>query len=304
MVIIKLDFGPTQKMITEELIEDMIRWVPRRFRLCDFDKPLKPPKELGDRQEDWNLRFPFQETFVPSFQEMCPLVDHIPFRSISGKACFTFLKNVSGGDMEAVQDWIEAIKGYVALRDCLAISFAIDYDRVGGSPNNARTPIGSLRERAKTYGRPATKDTYAAADGLIGLCLHTLSDLTSYESATCVVGIPPSDPEKPFDLPEYLADGISKGLGKTDKTEAVQTITARRASKKILLEDKLSSVRGTIEVDSDAIQDEIVLLIDDLYQSGVTMNYVAMLLLEAGAKKIFGLSCEKTCTNDDNVRRR
>ena len=81
MVIIKLDVGPTQKMITEELIEGMINWVPRRFRLCDFDKPLKPPKELGDWQEDWNLRFPFQETFVPSFQEMCPSVDHIPFTS-------------------------------------------------------------------------------------------------------------------------------------------------------------------------------------------------------------------------------
>jgi len=118
------------------------------------------------------------------------------------------------------------------------------------------------------------------------------------------VAIPPSDPKKSFDLPQYLAAGISKGLGKPDKTEAVQTITARTASKDILLEDKLSTVRGTIEVDNDAIQDEIVLLVDDLYQSGVTMNYVAMLLLEVGATKVFGLSCEKTCSNDDNVSRR
>ncbi|MBE9592401.1 MAG: hypothetical protein IMF19_02865, partial [Proteobacteria bacterium] len=142
MVIIKLDFGPTQKIITEELIEDMINWVPRRFRLHDFDKPLKPPKELGDRQEDWNLRFPFQETFVPSFKEMCPLINHIPFTSKSGKAYYTFLKNVSDSDVEAVQDWLKTIEGYVALRDCLAISFAIDYDRVGGNPDNERTHIG------------------------------------------------------------------------------------------------------------------------------------------------------------------
>ncbi|PXF54055.1 MAG: hypothetical protein C4B58_16235 [Deltaproteobacteria bacterium] len=38
---IKLDLGPTQKTITKDLIEDMINWVPRRFRLRDFDKPLK-----------------------------------------------------------------------------------------------------------------------------------------------------------------------------------------------------------------------------------------------------------------------
>ena len=118
------------------------------------------------------------------------------------------------------------------------------------------------------------------------------------------MAIPPSDPKKSFDLPRYLADGISKRLGKTDKTVAVQTITDRRASKEILLEDKLSTVEGTIKVDSAEFQDEIVLLIDDLYQSGVTMNYVAMLLLKAGAKKVFGLSCEKTCSNDDNVSRR
>ena len=302
---IKLDFGPRQKTITKDLIEDMINWVPRRFRLCDFDKPLKPPKELGDRQEDWNLIFPFQETFVPSFQEMCSSIKHIPFRLTStGTAYYTFLKNVSDVDVEAVQDWLKAIEGYVALRDCLAISFAIDYDRVGGSPHNERTHIGNLRARAKTYGKPATKDTYAAADGLIESCLQTLSHLTCFDSATCIVAIPPSDPEKPFDLPQYLADGISKRLGKPDKTVAVQTITDRRASKEILLEDKLSTVEGTIKVDSAAIQDEIVLLVDDLYQSGVTMNYVAMLLLEAGAKKVFGLSCEKTCSNDDNVSRR
>jgi hypothetical protein len=34
------------------------------------------------------------------------------------------------------------------------------------------------------------------------------------------------------------------------------------------------------------------------------MNYVAMLLLEAGAKKVYGMACEKTCSNDDNVSRR
>lgn len=301
MVIIKLDLGPIQKTITEELIEDMIGWVPRRFRLCDFDKPLKSPKELGD----WNLIFPFQETFVPSFEEMCPFVDHIPFRLTStGTAFYTFLKNVSDSDIQAVQDWLKTIEGYVALRDCLAISFAIDYDRVGGSPDNERTHIGSLREKAKTYGKPATHETYAAADGLIESCMQALGDLTCYDSATCIVAIPPSDPKKSFDLPEYLADRISKRLGKPDKTVAVQTISARTASKDILLEDKLSTVRGTIEVDNDAIQDEIVLLIDDLYQSGVTMNYVAMLLLEVGATKVFGLSCEKTCSNDDNVSRR
>jgi predicted amidophosphoribosyltransferase len=59
---------------------------------------------------------------------------------------------------------------------------------------------------------------------------------------------------------------------------------------------------GTIKVDHELYKGKTVLLVDDLYQSGVSINYAAMLLLDAGAKKIFGLSCEKTCSNDDNVR--
>ncbi|MDY6950297.1 MAG: hypothetical protein SWE60_02200 [Thermodesulfobacteriota bacterium] len=305
MAVITFDLGPPQKEITEELIEEMITWVPRRFRLCDFDKPLKPPGKLGDWQEDWNLIFPFQETLVPTFQHMCPSVEHISFRLTStGTAFYTFLKNVSDSDIQAVQDWIKRIERYVALRDRMAISFAIDYDRVEGNPENQRTNVGRLRKKAKTYGKRATQETHKAADELIELCLQTLGHLTCYDSTTCVVGVPPSDPEKPFDLPEHLASGISSSLGKSDKTEAVRTTTARPGTKGIQLENKLSTIRGTIEVDRSAFKDEVVLLVDDLYQSGVTMNYVGMLLLEAGAKKIFGLSCEKTCSNDDNVSRR
>jgi predicted amidophosphoribosyltransferase len=51
----------------------------------------------------------------------------------------------------------------------------------------------------------------------------------------------------------------------------------------------------------EVFTDRKVLLLDDLYQSGVSMNYCGLLLLQAGAKKIFGLACEKTCRNDDNV---
>ena len=74
--------------------------------------------------------------------------------------------------------------------------------------------------------------------------------------------------------------------------------------KDAILEDKLGVLEGTIEVDPGPFEDKVVLLVDDLYQSGVSMNYVAMLLLEDGAKKVYGFACEKTCSNDDNISRR
>lgn len=44
-----------------------------------------------------------------------------------------------------------------------------------------------------------------------------------------------------------------------------------------------------------------ILLVDDLYQSGISMNYVAMLLRAHGAAAVYGLALEKTCRNDDNM---
>lgn len=269
----------------------------------DFDRPLKPPGSLGPGQEDWNLRFPFKETFVPAFEEMCKSVDHVSF-SVKGVASFTFLKNVMDNDIEKVRQWLILLEPYVAIRDCLALSFAIDYDREGGNPGRPFTKVGNLRKQAKTYGKSPTHASLAAADELTQLCSKVLRELTCYDSATCVASVPPSDPEKPHDLPRHIAKGIAAGLGKHDLCGYVKTSQARQSVRESSWDEKLPVIEGTVSVTPCVFEGKTVLLIDDLYQSGVTMNYVAMQLLEAGAKKVFGFACEKTCSNDDNVSRR
>ena len=263
---------------------------------------MHPPREEG---KDWSLVLPFCECLRNAFHSLCS-ADHIGLRESKEDRCYTFFNYLEEDsiDFEHIEKCLEVIGSYVAIRDCLAISFAIDYDREGGNPSAQRTRVGQLRSNAKPYGREATQQTYDAADQLANECLAALGKLTCYDSATCVVAMPPSDPDKPFDLPKHLAEKISEALGKPDKSDKVKTIKARPGSKEMPCGEKLANIEGTVAVDSETFKDEIVLLIDDLYQSGVTMNYVAMLLLEAGAKKIFGLSCEKTCSNDDNVSRR
>ena len=44
-----------------------------------------------------------------------------------------------------------------------------------------------------------------------------------------------------------------------------------------------------------------VLLIDDVYQSGTTMQFVAMKLQEAGAGEVYGLCLTKTLGDYDNT---
>jgi hypothetical protein len=45
--------------------------------------------------------------------------------------------------------------GWVGIRDCLPISFALEFDRKEGDPTKDRTEIGALREAAKPYDKPA-----------------------------------------------------------------------------------------------------------------------------------------------------
>jgi predicted amidophosphoribosyltransferase len=98
-----------------------------------------------------------------------------------------------------------------------------------------------------------------------------------------------------------MAAQIAARLGLEDLSKNVRTIKARSSIKAVPLTQKLDTLLGTIEVGAGVFDGKHVLLIDDLYQSGISLNYCAFLLLQAGAKKIFGLACEKTCRNDDNV---
>lgn len=291
-----------QKQITFDDIQEMITRTPRRMKLSEeWPEPLHEPDEPG---RDWSLVLPFCETFGNAFETMCP-VRHIGLRQGKGGRGYTFFPTAEEDPsvLDAVRGWIDVAGAYVAIRDCLALSFALDYEREKGNPQKPQTMVARLRARAKTYGGAATRDTYVAADGLIRECLEFLEKMTCYRHATCVVAMPSSRPDKPFDLTRYLAAGIADGLRKPDKSDAVITTCERPPVRTVPIEEKLAAIEGTITVDPTAVRGESVLLIEDVYQSGVSMNYVGMLLLQAGARHIFGLACEKTCTNDDNVRR-
>ncbi len=80
----------------------------------------------------------------------------------------------------------------------------------------------------------------------------------------------------------------------------VRTTAPRQSIKAVARAQNLGTLAGTITVDRDVFRERTILLLDDLYQSGISMNYCAYLLLQAGAAKILGLACEKTCRNDDN----
>jgi hypothetical protein len=250
MVGLIIDLGPQQLPITKDRIQEMITWRPRRMKLnTEWPDALHPPDKP---EKDWSLVLPFCETLRNSFDSMC-LANTIGLREGRGGRCFTFITDTknNGEDLEKVRQWLEKIGPYVAIRDCLALSYAIDYDREGGSPKRPQTKIGTLRSVAKTYGATPTRDTFTAANALIEACLEFIERVNCYKGVDIIVGVPPSDPNKPFNLPSYLAAGIATGLAKPDRTSAINTINPRTGLKEVVLEKKLETLEGTVAVDSN-----------------------------------------------------
>jgi len=292
-----LDVPPIQRSFDEAALRN---FTVKRHRLrTSWPKVVHPPTGPGS---DWRIRLPFEETYMNAF--LC-MVDWEVYPFVNEEGTVTLYLQRTAGDDDAPQsvyEWVETVGEYVAMKDFLALSFALDYEREDGDPQKPQTRIGQLRYRAKPYsGQDPTPDTWEAVEKLVDECMGFLERMTCYSSASCVVGVPPSTPRKPFHLAHQLAQRIADRWDRWDCSSSVRTVRPRSQLKNVPVEAKLDQLISTIEVDEEAFEGTTVLLIDDLYQSGTTMNYCALLLLRAGARRIFGLALEKTCSNTDNL---
>jgi hypothetical protein len=285
MPIIRIDAPPAQNDFGEDDVRGLR--VSRRQLRTEWPKTLYGPDGPGSV---WRLILPFPNTYQNAYFSMCD-ADADARRASTGKLCL-FLRGTGGDEVppSAVTEWADIVGKYVAMKDFLALSFALDYEREHGDPNRPQTKIGALRAQAKPYsGQAATKQTTAAAGQLVEHCVACLKELSCYESADCVVAMPPSDPTKAYNLPRHLAVRIAERWGRQDVTPHVRTIKPRNSIRGIAVAQKLDTLLGTIEVDKDIFAGKRVLLVDDLYQSGISMNYCALLLLRAVRGKSLAL---------------
>jgi hypothetical protein len=205
----------------------------------------------------------------------------------------TYWKSIRDDEeLATVKEWISEMGPMVFLRDTLALSIALSENQV---PDGGRTDIGELEYLAKY------KRDEEAIDGLTDLIVETVRRLPYYKDVTAVTAVPPR-PEKDFDLPKTLARRVAKALGKKNLTSSFSWNGRKRSLKAVSIEEKWDALSNAdLKLDADLADSPRVLLLDDLYQSGTTMQFVAMHLQQAGAKEIYGLSIVKSRNDSDNV---
>jgi competence protein ComFC len=153
-----------------------------------------------------------------------------------------------------------------------------------------KTQVGELLYRFKYQ-----FDRDAGAK-LADLAIELTNGQSLLKSSDFIVTVPPSFTSRPFDPISYLAERVSKGTGIRWAKNVIKrtrvTGQQKRFFAKELKEENVKLAFGLN--DHRFITDKKILLLDDLYASGCTINLISDILRRAGAYKISVLVLAKT----------
>lgn len=182
------------------------------------------------------------------------------------------------------------LKDVVYIKDGFPI-FALDYHW----ETNGRTRIGELVYRAKPYSKPVTQQHKQNAEILSSHFVSFIEQHPLYQSADAIISVPYYG-SKVFDLPQFIAQVIASKFGKPfwgdDVIKKIKQTPQLKNARSI--QEKSIAIAGAFVVsEPNLVSNKSVVLIDDLYQSGVTFHEVASALTSCGAD-VFGLVATKT----------
>jgi hypothetical protein len=205
--------------------------------------------------------------------------------------------NGEEGDIKALEEFLRFLSRHVLLNSDLDECFALDFHKyITAEGEVLRTPMGQLVVTAKPYAPHASPGHLRRADILAIQMANFIHCHPSYRRAELLVAAPASDPSKPFHLPDYLVSSIAKQTGQVALSRGAiwKTQTTLQMKSVQSVKEKLSTIRGTIAVDPSQVAGKTIVVIDDLFQTGATINEVGRVLKEAHAGTLLGLVGTKT----------
>lgn len=268
----------------------------KRWSLGDPWKALHEPERAG---KDWGLSFPIP-LYCQIFDRAFPRLSKNKWK-VTEKSCVTYFHRISDEDLAAARAFIDALRPYVVVEDLTAGSMALGFRAATGPSGDIEaTEVGQLMRAAKPYNEPATEEHRRAGTALAYRLCDLVKAVPLFRDVDGYVAVPCAS-SKAFSLPRGFAYALARRTGKANLSEAVTKSKATPEMKNLSLVQKLDAILGSVAVDRAAVAGKSIVVVDDLYQSGLTINYVAEELRRAGAREVFGLAAVKTLSNDDNL---
>lgn len=260
----------------------------------DLDK-----KEGGDFALILPLK-PYTEVIDSAFPEL----DHIGWRDNDNNTCYTYLKIVSDEEFEELRNFLELLKKIrlIPRSSHLEPYFNLELDQCYTLDTNyteghqERTKIGELEYQAK-YNVNSKDKRRKCSDALAKKLAETCIEHVILNQVDYIVAIPANPSKAEEHLPDIL---VKKMMQMIEGPEILIVRKTRNTEsfKNLSFENKKNQLHNVFACDSD-LPDKKVLIIDDLYQSGLTMWSLAKTLKECGAKEVYGLACVKAWSDKD-----
>jgi hypothetical protein len=257
---------------------------------------LREPARPGS---DWGLTFP-SELYGSIFDRAFPDLAKNRWR-ITPNNCATYFKGISDQDLDSVRRFVETIRTCVLIKDLTDGSIALGFRAHSGGGGVQRTELGQLISDAKPYNDTPDENHKKAAMELARRLGTFVASVSIYDKIDGFIAVPSSLPNPAFSLPRGFAVFLARQTGKQNLSAAVTKTHPTKALKNLAKDQKLDALIGSVAVDAAEVSGKSIVVIDDLYQSGLTINYIAEELRAAGAREVFGLAAVKTLRDDDNL---
>ncbi len=237
---------------------------------------------LSSYKKEWKIKLPFRDSVLPLIKKEIRTDISLFDSKFEGGVW----RSITNDEYSYWNNFISCYKDVVFLRDTLDISLSLSMNIID---DESRTEIGELEYQAKYH------KNSDAEKSLVALCADWINKLPYYKDADLICAVPSSTPNNlPQRIVEKLsitAKNISTDISWTSKTRAVKD--AENIDDKIsILEESGLDIKNIPQ-----LKGKIVILFDDLYMSGVTLQYIAMKLKEAGAQRVLGLTIVKSRSN-------
>lgn len=154
----------------------------------------------------------------------------------------------------------------------------------------SRSRVGALAHRLK-YRRDRS-----VLKPLVEMITALMSEHRELADVDAIVPAPPSAPRE-FDHVRELADALGAGLGIPVRTLVVRARETEPQKEMRSLVQKKANVAGAFGVTEDA-RGKRILLVDDFYDSGATLEEMSRVLHRAGAARIAVLTLTRTIHTD------
>jgi Phosphoribosyl transferase domain len=191
----------------------------------------------------------------------------------------------------AIEHWIGENADVVFIRSLLGVCVAAGEHQ--SAPGN-HTVIGDLERRAKY-----TPDNDARAN-LLDRMEAIYRRLLGALEIDALCAVPPTNAGE-FCLPVWLAAGLSQRMGVEDLSPSIGWTGTKPKMKEVDVDHKWATLESVGLTIGASVEGRRILIIDDLYQSGATVHFVASKLQSAGAAEMHCFAVVKSMRDTDNT---